>query len=277
MLDGADDPILAIVVFTALLFFLPSLFVGTVSPILTRLAVLELPERPGAAIGQMFALGAVGSIAGTLLAGYLFLSWIGTTWTVVTVAGSYLALALGFALAARLRAGEGGGPLAAVTGAALLAVIVPSQRLAAFTPPCLAETDYYCINAVDFTAEAGRPRQADGDRPHGARDQRPRRSHGAALLLHRPDRRSAGRPPRGGRAGRRAASTRCSSAAAPTPCRAPGRPRYPAARQTVVEIDPAVTRVAEARFWFDPRGHRDPAPRRAGGAERHAAAAAPST
>jgi spermidine synthase len=246
VLEGAGDPILAIVAFTSLLFFLPSLFVGTVSPILTRLAVLEMPERPGVAIGQMFALGAVGSIAGTLLAGYLFLSWIGSTWTVLAVAGAYLGLAVGFALAARLRALEAAG-LAAATGAALLAVLIPSQRLAALTPPCLVESDYYCLNAVDFTAEAGRPAMlmAIDHMAHGIND----RDDPAALHSSYIDLIDALVPMR--LDGAQAFEALFVGGGAYTLPRA-WQAKYPNAGQTVYEIDPAVTRLAESRFWFEP-------------------------
>ena len=252
VLGGTGDPIFAIVLFTTLLFFLPSLFVGTVSPILTRLAVLEMPARPGVAIGQMFALGAIGSIAGTLLAGYLFLSWIGSTWTVVAVAASYLLLALGFAAAARLRSLETAA-LAAVTAAALLAILLPSQRLAALTPPCLTESDYYCINAVDFTAEAGRPAKlmVIDHLAHGINDRDdPTVLHSSYIDLIDvllPERLGERLDGPGG------FDALFIGGGAYTLPRA-WQAKYPAVRQTVVEIDPAVTEVAETHFWFDPTG-----------------------
>ena len=101
LLSAGLHPITAIVLLTSALFLLPSLFVGTLSPILTKLAVDALPQAPGRAIGQMFALGALGSIAGTLAAGYLMISWIGSAGSVLAVAASYLALALAFGWAAR--------------------------------------------------------------------------------------------------------------------------------------------------------------------------------
>ena len=121
-------PVLAaIVLLAALLFLLPSLFVGIVSPILTKLAVDASPGDPGRAIGRMYALSAVGSIVGTLSAGYLFVSWVGSTGTVLAVAAVYAALALLFARLSRV----------AVTVAALLAILgagfgVAGWQLAAF-------------------------------------------------------------------------------------------------------------------------------------------------
>jgi predicted membrane-bound spermidine synthase len=150
---AARLPMLAsIVILAALLFLLPSLFVGVVSPILTKLAVDAAPEEAGRVIGRMYALGALGSIAGTLAAGYVFISWIGSTGTVLAVTALYAALALGFALPGRI----------AGTVAALLVILqagfgFAGQRLEAFASPCLVESDYYCIRVDNFAPLSGRP------------------------------------------------------------------------------------------------------------------------
>ncbi|MCK5167916.1 MAG: fused MFS/spermidine synthase, partial [Rhodospirillaceae bacterium] len=75
-----------IVLLTTALFFLPSFFVGIVSPILTKITVDESNHHTGRVIGRMYALGALGSIAGTLSAGYFFISWIGSSGTIIMVA-----------------------------------------------------------------------------------------------------------------------------------------------------------------------------------------------
>ena len=67
VLRSGLDTISAITLLTGLVFFLPSLFVGVVSPILTKLAVDAAPGAHGRVIGRMYALGAVGSIAGPVL------------------------------------------------------------------------------------------------------------------------------------------------------------------------------------------------------------------
>jgi MFS family permease len=143
----------AIVLLSGALFFLPSLFVGIVSPIITKLAMDAGPLGPGRIIGRMYALGALGSIVGTLLAGYLFISWIGSTGTVLIVAAVYGLLALAFAIG--LRSG------------ALLSILLFMGVMAgglgwwgkavkAFQSPCRIESDYFCIRIVDFSAESGR-------------------------------------------------------------------------------------------------------------------------
>ncbi len=151
LLGHGFGPIIVIVGLTGALFFLPSLFVGVVSPILTKLAVDADAHGAGRVIGRMFALGALGSIAGTLAAGYLFISWIGSTGTVITVAAVYAVLALAFGLRVRARL-------------AMVAVLVLSggalyqwgERVRAFATPCLVESDYFCIRVDDFSAQSGR-------------------------------------------------------------------------------------------------------------------------
>ncbi|MBC8269566.1 MAG: fused MFS/spermidine synthase, partial [Rhodospirillaceae bacterium] len=86
LLTSGLSPIPSIVLLSTALFLLPSLFVGIVSPILTKLAVDADPDRHGPVIGRMYALGTLGSIAGTLTAGYLFISWIGSTGMINIVA-----------------------------------------------------------------------------------------------------------------------------------------------------------------------------------------------
>jgi len=150
MLASGIGAIPAIVLLSGTLFFLPSMFVGIVSPIATKLAIDAGPLGPGRIIGRMFALGALGSILGTLLAGYLFISWIGSTGTVLIVAGVYALLAVGFALAVR------SGALLSV----LLVLAIPGGGLLwggnvakAFQSPCQTESDYFCIRIVDISAD----------------------------------------------------------------------------------------------------------------------------
>ena len=89
---GAVSTVLLV---TFVLFFLPSLFVGIPSPVLTKLALDEdTAERSGRTIGAFYAVGAIGSIGGTLAAGFVFISWLGTTLTLIVVAGLYLVMGL---------------------------------------------------------------------------------------------------------------------------------------------------------------------------------------
>jgi MFS family permease len=76
-----------------LAFFLPSFFAGVPAPVLAQIAVTT-QEDSGPALGAMFASGAVGAIAGTLLAGFVFIAWLGSTLTLVVVTLVYVASGL---------------------------------------------------------------------------------------------------------------------------------------------------------------------------------------
>jgi spermidine synthase len=75
-------------------FFLPSLSMGTVSPVVAKLAVdrLRQSKRTGTAIGQVYAWGMVGSILGTFLTGFVLIDVLGTK-GVLLILGAALAFA----------------------------------------------------------------------------------------------------------------------------------------------------------------------------------------
>jgi len=239
LLASGAPPVLAILVLAGALFLLPSLFAGIVSPILTRLAVGLSPQAPGPAIGRMYALGALGSILGTLAAGLLFLSWLGSTATVIAVAAVYGLLALLFAG----RRGAVALALLAV-GAGLLGW---GQKAGALGAPCLAESDYYCIRVQDFSRESGRESRVLvlDHLGHGINDrERP------ALLyspyLHLADEMAKRR------FGARGLSAFFIGGGAYTLPRA-WLADDPTPDLVVAEIDPAVTRIAKTHLWLDPR------------------------
>ncbi|MCR9254986.1 MAG: fused MFS/spermidine synthase [Alphaproteobacteria bacterium] len=154
LLTSGLGPVLIVVLLSTILFLLPSLFVGIVAPVLTKIAIDERPDSVGPVLGRMFAIGTVGSIAGTLGAGYLFVSWIGSIGTVIAVAAVYAVLAVIFAV----MSGRGA---TLATGAILLVgtagTLIPGQRVEAFTTPCTVESDYFCIRIDDFQPFSGRP------------------------------------------------------------------------------------------------------------------------
>ncbi len=62
----------------AILFAVPSVLLGMVLPYAVKLKVHSL-DRTGAAVGDLYALSTIGSIAGTFLAGFVLLSYFGNT------------------------------------------------------------------------------------------------------------------------------------------------------------------------------------------------------
>ena len=83
----------SIIALSALLFFAPSFFAGIVAPAATALALAGDGADSGRVIGRMFALGAAGSILGTMTAGYVLLSWVGSFRSLLLIAALYGILA----------------------------------------------------------------------------------------------------------------------------------------------------------------------------------------
>ncbi len=80
-----------------LVFFCPAVTMGTVSPVVAKLAVDRLKQfrRTGTAIGEVYAWGMVGSIIGTFLTGFVMINFLGTK-GVILVLGTMLAFCATF-------------------------------------------------------------------------------------------------------------------------------------------------------------------------------------
>ncbi|MDG3039968.1 fused MFS/spermidine synthase [Roseicyclus marinus] len=231
------SPVWGITALTMVVFFLPSFFAGVPAPVLAQIAITANPDRSGPALGAMFASGAVGAIAGVLLAGIVFIAWLGSALTLVVVTIVYIASGLLFFWLARSR----GFAIALLAGAAAagmagLALAAPQQ--------CHQETQYFCLRVEDLSADPSSPvhLMVIDHLAHGisARDapQVQFTVHGAML-----DTLTRMRAPRedfstyviGG-----------GSFSVPRSLMAQG-----AGPMTVAEIDPEVTQLAEDAFWFD--------------------------
>lgn len=157
VLSSLTDPVAGIVALAMLLFFLPSFAAGIPSPILARLAI-EDRVRSGRALGALHAVSAIGAIAGTLAAGYLFISWLGTARTLITVAVAYSLFALCCLwMARRAPRDTGGASLKAAAGITVLALFATAAG--PFLPQkiCDIESRYYCIRSLDVSADFGAP------------------------------------------------------------------------------------------------------------------------
>ncbi len=76
-----------------LVFIVPSTLLGTISPVVAKMALdQELPT--GRTVGDIYAWGAAGSIAGTFLTGYYLIATMGTIAIIWTVAAALLAMAI---------------------------------------------------------------------------------------------------------------------------------------------------------------------------------------
>lgn len=243
VIGGFGHPVAAIAILSTLTFFAPSFFAGIPAPVLAHVAVATRPERAGRALGSMFAAGALGAIAGTLLAGFLFISWLGSTGTLATVTAVYAVLAAILFVSA----GRAGGRRPVVSGAVSAVLPLGIAALALAQPdPCTRESDYFCIRIIDVSDDYGEPAKLMvlDHLGHGisVRDNPGRMvtSHGAML-----DMLARMRAPADGFS---AFFIGGGSYSVPRAWAALGVP----ARITVAEIDPAVTETAARDFWFDP-------------------------
>jgi predicted membrane-bound spermidine synthase len=71
-----------VVLLSLLLFFLPSFFLGMISPVAVKLAVRDL-ESTGRVVGKIYAFSTLGSIVGTFVTGFWLVAAYGTRATLV--------------------------------------------------------------------------------------------------------------------------------------------------------------------------------------------------
>jgi MFS family permease len=103
-------------------FLLPSALLGTISPVVAKMA-LEKGLPTGRTVGDIYAWGAAGSIAGTFAAGYYLIAMMGTISIIWAIAGVMIAMALLYGAGLwSVRA------VAAVLIVSILLAVFPSSR-----------------------------------------------------------------------------------------------------------------------------------------------------
>jgi predicted membrane-bound spermidine synthase len=88
-----DTLLTRVVILAFLLFFLPSFLLGMISPVAVKLAVRDL-DSTGRVVGRLYAISTVGSIAGTFATGFFFIARFGTRATLLGVAVALILTAL---------------------------------------------------------------------------------------------------------------------------------------------------------------------------------------
>ncbi|XDZ62732.1 fused MFS/spermidine synthase [Alphaproteobacteria bacterium LSUCC0396] len=239
--------ITAILLAAIILFFLPSLFVGIVSPIATKLAIdIQAKGESGVVIGRMYALGSAGAIFGALLAGYFLISMLGSRNTVILVAAIYFALGSIFFMLGY----KNGAKIMIMPLAIGLSIMAGAQRLGALTSPCMTESNYFCIQIQDVGMTGAQTRLIALDHlVHSINEKdQPQRLH--SPYVHFVDEyvslRFGDLPPRSFFIGGGGFSLP----------RAWIEKYQGSADITIAEIDPKVTDVAKAELWFHPNGSR---------------------
>lgn len=77
----------------SLVFLLPSVLLGTISPVVAKMA-LDRGLATGRTVGDIYAWGAAGSIAGTFVAGFYLIATMGTVAIIWMVGGALLLMAI---------------------------------------------------------------------------------------------------------------------------------------------------------------------------------------
>ena len=216
-------------------FFLPSTLAGLLAPLLTKMALdATPPARRGRVLGLMFALGAFGAILGTLAAGLVMISLVGTTGSVMIVTGVYAVLALIF------WSGRARFAALAVFGLAVGAAALSPSRL--WAVHCLTESAYFCIRVDDLQFMGREARVMALDHlAHGVNDAKDPQLlltpyvHGVDEIVRH---RLRGQLDSAFFIGGGAYSLPRAWAV-----------RHPQARLAVAELDPAVTRIATEKLW----------------------------
>jgi spermidine synthase len=83
-----------IFVVTSIIFFVPSCILGTISPVVVRLALKNL-EGAGGVVGKIYAFSTLGAIIGTYVTGFFLISFMGTR-NIVFVVGLILLISAFF-------------------------------------------------------------------------------------------------------------------------------------------------------------------------------------
>ncbi len=137
------------VVFITAIYFVPSMTLGLISPVVIKLTLSDL-KSTGNVIGRIYAASALGSIVGTFATGYFLISWIGTR--AISLGVGALLIGMGLLLGQWFR-----GRAASVAAAAVSAVIVglaftQADGLTRFMASnCKYESNYFCIKVRDET------------------------------------------------------------------------------------------------------------------------------
>lgn len=145
---------LRILIVTTIIFIVPSCLLGTISPVVVKLAIKNL-DKVGNVVGKIYAFSTLGSILGTFAAGFFFISFMGAR-NVILLMGVILILT-GFLVGAMFRQGKMSVALFIIPSLLLWAVydfaikIPLTKDVYHYT-----ESDYYTIKVKKTTSSDGK-------------------------------------------------------------------------------------------------------------------------
>ena len=141
---------LRVLTLSALIFFLPSCILGTISPVAVKMALRDLTQT-GHVVGRIYAVSTVGSILGTFATGFFLISRFGTRAILLAVAAVLVICAAMTLIGARRKAIVLAlltvlvGCAAAANHAGLLAMPLAADS------KYFKETNYYTIRVEERT------------------------------------------------------------------------------------------------------------------------------
>ena len=127
------------------MFFLPSVMLGTPTPMIVKLSLSSL-DSTGRVVGDIQAAATAGSILGVFLTGYFLISWFGTR---AIVAGVVVLLLLLAALSHPYLTDRSRVPGRPAQPALAISPRRPGRRARALDPAeskCIKESNYFCID-----------------------------------------------------------------------------------------------------------------------------------
>ena len=146
---GGLPLVVRIIFVTATLFFLPSLILGMVTPVVIKIRLHDLAQT-GNVVGKIYAVSTAGSIFGTFITGFVLIQWVGTRPILFLVSLVLLFMAVAFGNLWKVK----------MPGLSLLVLFIAiwgvSYRNGAFDSECLEESNYFCIRVTDLISEGGK-------------------------------------------------------------------------------------------------------------------------
>jgi len=131
-----------IVFLTAALFFVPSAVLGMVTPLVVKLNLRDL-DHAGDVVGKIYAISTAGAIFGVFITGFVLVQWLGTRQTILLVALILVGMSLAFGGLWRVRMPT-------------MPMIVLFVGIGGFSSisgdlnsGCLKESNYFCIQVTD--------------------------------------------------------------------------------------------------------------------------------
>jgi spermidine synthase len=144
-------PAVAIIASSVAAFFMPSFLAGLVQPLATTLALASSGHGHGRLVGRMLAAGAFGSIVGTFAAGFVLISYFGSTASLLGVAAVDFLLACAFVRSVLPRTAL------MVAATAIVGLCARYGEALGLRMGCTQESQYYCIRVAPADAITGRP------------------------------------------------------------------------------------------------------------------------